>query len=120
MLNGIKAGPALTTVLGVIVALAAASGHLTTAQSAALASAATAIGTIVAALHGGKRVDLAVITGAAGVVLTDLTLFNVHLSSGQISAVVSAISVVLGTLMHMTSAEPAKGTPVPPVPSPSG
>lgn len=110
MLKGIKIGPALTTVLGLAVALVTASGHLSAAQSAALASAATAIGTIVSALHGGGKVDLAVITGAAGVVLTDLTLFNVHLSSGEISAVVSAISLVLGTLMHLTSTSPQVST----------
>jgi len=111
LFNGIKVGPAVTTVLGVVVALVTATGHLSTVQAAALASLATAVGTIVSAVRGGRHVDLAVITGAAGVILTNLTLFNVHLSSGQISAVVSVISLGLGALMHVTGTEPATGAP---------
>lgn len=121
MLKGVKgsavgAGPALTvtSLAGAVVALVTAFGHLTTVQSATLASLATAIGVLVAAVRA-RSVDVAAVTGAAGIVLEDLTLFNVHLSSGQVSAVVAGIAVVLGALMHLTGADNPARAPVPPV-----
>lgn len=128
VLKGVKAGPAMTvtSVLGAVVALATAFGHLSTTQAAALASLATAAGAVVAAVRA-KSFDMAALAAALGIVLQDLTLFNVHLTSGQVSAVVAGISVVIGALMHLLGADsPAHRAvaeapaSVPPVSQPAG
>src|SRR5581483_11323968 len=62
-------------------------------------------GTIVTALLA-RPVNVAVIGGAAGTVLESLALFGVHMTSGQIAAVVAAVNLVLGYLVMRPALTP--------------
>lgn len=120
VVQGVQDAPAgsVTAVLVSVAALVSALVPLTAAQSAAAASIATAIGTIVAAWRA-RSADLAVLTGAAGIVLENLAVFGLHLTPGQDSAVIAAVAVVLGALMHLTGADsPARKPPAPVPPAP--
>lgn len=102
----VRRQPAAYTVtgLGALGAVIIAFGHLTPAEAATLSGALTAIGTIVTALLA-RPVNFTVISGAAAVLLQSLVLLNVHLSSGEIAALVTALNFVLGIIGIPTVAE---------------
>ncbi len=92
----------LVTALGAAVALVVSFGHLTTAESAALYSAAAAAGTIVTAVLT-RPVSVSVLSGAAVVILGDLALFGFPaLSSDQKAALAGALTFALGAFLHLT------------------
>lgn len=100
MLRFLKAEPAAAYVasLGAIVALIVAFWHLDGTKAGYLSAIATALGSILTAVLAKPR-HLAVIGGAVGVILQALLLFNVHMSSGMIAAVVAAVNLALGYLV---------------------
>lgn len=109
-------------VAGTVAAVVVGSGGLNAAAAAALISIAGALATVVAAWQQ-RRISAAVVTGAAGTVLADLTVLNVHMSPAVSSAVLTAVSVVVGALMHLAvvhqhEAPPAPVTPPGPVVAP--
>ncbi len=108
LLDQLRKQPAAYAVtgLGAIGALIIAFGHLTTTEAATLSGAFTALGTIITAALA-RPVNFTVISGAATVLLQSLVLANVHLSSGEIAAVVGGINFILGII-----AVPAVATPV--------
>lgn len=85
------------TALGTVAALIVALAHLNATQAGWLATGATALGTLIAALLA-RPWHVAVIAGAAGTILQALVVFRVPLSRDEIAAVVQAISLVLGLL----------------------
>ena len=107
LLGQVAAQPAayMVTGLGAVAAAVIAFWHLTPAEAATVSGAATAIGTIVTAVLA-RPVNFTVIAGAAAVLLQSLVLFNVHLSSGEIAAVVGGINFVLGIIAVPTVATP--------------
>jgi hypothetical protein len=100
LLATLKAEPAAwyVTALSAAAALIIAFGHLTTVEAGTLAGLATAIGTVVTAFLA-RPVNVAVISGAAGTILQSLVIFNVHLPSAGIAAVVSAVNLILGMIV---------------------
>lgn len=107
LLDQLRKQPAAYAVtgLGAIGALLIAFGHLTVTEAAVVSGAFTAIGTIVTACLA-RPVNFTVISGAAAVLLQSLVLFNVHLSSGEIAAVVGTVNFVLGIIAVPTVATP--------------
>lgn len=107
LLDQLRAQPAAYAVtgLGAVGAVIIAFAHLTTAEAATVAGAFTAIGTIITAVYA-RPVNFTVISGGAAVLLQSLVLFNVHLSSGEVAAVVGAINFVLGIIAVPTVATP--------------
>lgn len=107
ILSQIAAQPAAYAVagLGAVAALIIAFGHLTVTEAGILSGAATAIGTVITAVLA-RPVNFTVISGAAAVLLQALVLFNVHLSSGEVAAVVSLVNFVLGIIAVPTVATP--------------
>lgn len=93
------------TGLGALGAAVIAFTHMTTAEAATLSGALTAIGTIVTAAYA-RPVNFTVISGAAAILLQSLVLFNVHLSSGEIAAVVGGINFIVGIIAVPTVATP--------------
>lgn len=100
--KAVREAPALsvTSLLGAAAALVVAFAHLSPTKEAVVSSLATVIGTIVAAFLT-RPVHVSVISGAAGTLLLDLTIFGVHLDSAQTGAVVAGITLGLGALMHL-------------------
>lgn len=92
------------TGLGALGAIVIAFAHLSAPEAATLSGALTAIGTIITALLA-RPVNFTVISGAAAILLQSLVLFNVHLSSGDIAAVVGAVNFILGIIGIPTVAE---------------
>ena len=88
----------LMAAFGTIGALIAAFGHLTPSKATLAAGACTAIGTIVTAFLA-RPADYAVISGAAGILVQSLVLFNVHWSAGEQAAVIAAVNLIVGHLM---------------------
>lgn len=80
---------------GQVAALVVALAHLSPLQAGYLAGGVTAAGTIVTALLA-RPWHVAVIAGAAGVVIDDLAIFRWHISPDVKGIVVSLISLVLG------------------------
>jgi uncharacterized membrane protein HdeD (DUF308 family) len=120
LLDQLRKQPAAYAVtgLGAVGAVIIAFGHLTVTEAALVSGAFTAIGTIVTAIYA-RPVNFTMIAGAAAVLLQSLVLFNVHLSSGEIAAVVGTVNFVLGIIAVPTIAEPlaairARETPVAP------
>jgi hypothetical protein len=107
LLDQLRKQPAAYAVtgLGAIGAIIIAFGHLTTVEAAVVSGAFTAIGTIVTAVLA-RPVNFTVISGAAAVLLQSLVLFNVHMSSGEIAAMVGTINFVLGIIAVPTVATP--------------
>jgi len=107
LLDQLRRQPAAYAVtgLGALGAAVIAFWHLTPAEAATLSGALTAFGTIVTAILA-RPVNFTVISGAAAVLLQSLVLFNVHLSSGEIAAVVGAVNFVLGIIAVPTVATP--------------
>lgn len=103
----VRKQPAAYTVtgLGGVAALIIAFFHLSATDAGILSGAATALGTIVTAALA-RPVNFTVISGAAAILLQSLVLFNVHLSSGEIAAVVGAVNFVLGIIAVPTVATP--------------
>ncbi len=108
LLDQLRKQPAAYAVagLGALAALVIAFGHLGVTQAGLLSGAATAIGTIITAVLA-RPVNFTVISGAAATILQALVLFNVHMSSGEIAAVVGGINFILGII-----AVPAVATPI--------
>lgn len=105
--------PWFVTGLGMVVALLTTFGHLSTAQTAALYSLATAAGTILMAART-RPVAVATIAGAASVVFGDLTVFGFPaLSADQKGAVVGILTFVLGAFLHLIHVPAAESAPVP-------
>lgn len=96
------------TALGTVVALIIAFAHLSGTQAGYLSALATAAGTIITAALA-RPVNVVVIGGAAAVVLQSLVLFNFHLSSTEIAAVVAAVTFVLGHLALRPNVSPITG-----------
>jgi len=107
LLDQLRKQPAAYAVtgLGGIGALIIAFGHLPATDAAYLSGALTAIGTLITATLA-RPVNFTVISGAAAVLLQSLVLFNVHLSSGEIAAVVGAVNFILGIIAVPTVATP--------------
>ncbi|HZR50134.1 MAG TPA: hypothetical protein VFB06_11500 [Streptosporangiaceae bacterium] len=103
----LHAEPAAVSVAasGIVVALIVAFSHLSGTRAGYLSAGVTAAGTIVTALLA-RPVNVAVIGGAAGTVLESLALFGVHMTSGQIAAVVAAVNLVLGYLVMRPALTP--------------
>jgi hypothetical protein len=104
------------TGLGTVIALIIAFGHLTTTEAGTLSALGTAIGTIITAALA-RPVNVAVIAGAAGTILQSLVIFNVHLSSGEIAALVQLVNLGLGLVamrMNLTPNASLKPAPVEP------
>lgn len=95
--------PWFITGLGTIAGLIAATAHTTPDVTAALASAAAAIGVIWTASHQ-KPVAVTVILGAASTVVTDLVVLNAHLSPAAEGAVIAAVASALGGILHLAKA----------------
>lgn len=108
----VNPAPWFVTGLGALAALIAAFGHLGTAQSAAVFSVATAIGTIISAFLT-RPVSVSVIGGAAAIILGDFTVFGYALSSDQIGAVVGIVTFLLGAFLHLAG-QPVAATPAVP------
>ena len=107
------------TALGSIAALIVAVWHLDATQAGALATAATAAGTILTAFLA-RPWHVAVITGAAGTILQALVVFNVPLSSVEIAAVVQVISLILGVIGMRPNLTPVVSAKPAPVTAPPG
>lgn len=107
LLDQLRRQPAAYAVtgLGAVGALLIAFFHLTTVEAATVSGALTAIGTIVTAVYA-RPVNFTVIAGAATVLLQSLVLFNVHMSSGEVAAVVGVLNFVLGMITVPTVATP--------------
>jgi hypothetical protein len=107
LLDQLRKQPAAYAVtgLGAIGAVIIAFGHLSVTEAAIVAGAFTAIGTIVTAILA-RPVNFTMIAGAAAVLLQSLVLFNVHLSSGEIAAVVGTVNYILGIIAVPTVATP--------------
>ncbi len=107
LLDQLRKQPAAYAVtgLGAAAALAIAFGHLSVTQAGILSGAATAIGTIITAALA-RPVNFTLISGAAATILQALVLFNVHMNSGEIAAVVTFINFVLGIIAVPTVATP--------------
>jgi hypothetical protein len=107
LLDQLRRQPAAYAVtgLGALAALVIAFGHLSVTNAGILSGAATATGTIITAVLA-RPVNFTVISGAAATILQALVLFNVHLSSGEIAAVVGGINFVLGIIAVPTVATP--------------
>jgi hypothetical protein len=107
LLDQLRKQPAAYAVtgLGAIGAVIIAFGHLTVAEAALVSGAFTAIGTIVTAIYA-RPVNFTLIAGAAAVLLQSLVLFNVHLSPGEIAAVVGTVNYILGIIAVPTVATP--------------
>jgi hypothetical protein len=103
----VQAQPAAYTVtgLGAVAALIVAFARLTPAEAATLSGAATAAGTIITAALA-RPVNFTVISGAAAVLLQSLVLLNVHLSPGEIAAVIAGLNFVVGIIAVPTVATP--------------
>jgi hypothetical protein len=93
------------TALGTVVALIVAFGHLTSTQAGYLSAIATGIGAIITAVLA-RPVNVAVISGAAGAILQALVLFNLHLSSGEVAAVVGGVNLILGYIVMRPALTP--------------
>ena len=107
MLKLLKTEPAAAyiTALGTIVALIVAFAHLDGTQAGYLAAISTGLGTLLTAAFA-RPVNVAVISGAAGTILQALVLFNVHLASGEIAAVVGAVNLILGYIIMRPALTP--------------
>jgi hypothetical protein len=117
MVQTAQAPATLVVALNALVALIVAFGHLSTTSAATLSSLATAIGTVavlVVAVTQHKPFSMTLFTGAAAVIFTDLTLFHVTLDPGQIGALVTAVGLVAGLILHTVHATvTAKDAPAP-------
>jgi hypothetical protein len=99
IINRLRTEPAAfyVTLAGTIAALIVALGHLKADDAAILAGLVTAIGSAVTALET-RPVNIAVVAGAAGVILQSCVLFGFHPSADLSAAVVQAVALVLGLL----------------------
>lgn len=102
----VRRQPAAYTVtgLGALGAVLIAFLHLDGAEAAYLSGGLTALGTIVTACLA-RPVNFTVLAGAAVTLLQSLVLFNVHLSSGEIAALVTALNFALGIIGIPTVAQ---------------
>jgi hypothetical protein len=83
-----------------VAALIIATAHLSPAWSAAVFSAATAIGTIFTAFQV-RPVEVPAISGAATAVLGDLALLGLKVPPEVLGALTGAITFALGTVLHL-------------------
>lgn len=101
------------TGLGTAVALIVAFAHLNAVQAGTLSALATAVGTVITAVLA-RPVNVAVIAGAAATILQSLVIFNVHMSSAEIAALVQIVNLFLGVVAMRTNLTPkVKLRPVP-------
>lgn len=105
ILRFLRGEPALAyqTVLALAVGLVVTYAHLTHTQNGYLTAIALGVGTILTAFLTDK-VNVALVSGAVGTVLSSLVVFSVHLPASLIGTIVAAVGLVLGQTLrgHLT------------------
>lgn len=98
----VAGNPAVSWVAGIgaIVGLIVAFGHLDSTQAGYLSAIAAGVGTVITAIKA-RPVPLAVLVGGVGTVIQGLALFSVHVSSAELGALESAISLAVGIALHL-------------------
>lgn len=127
LVKSAQAPATVLVVLNAIVGLVVAFGHLGPTAAATLSSLATAIGTIVVLavqVSQGKPFSMTLFTGAATVVFTDLALFHITLTPGEIGALVTGVGIIATLVLHVahatvTTKKAPTPAPVPVTPPPA-
>jgi hypothetical protein len=112
VVRGVQSEPALSfvTIVSSVVGLLVAFFHVSGSAAGYLTAIALAAGTIVTAVMT-RPPSVSVITGAAGTIFSSLVVFNIHLTSVQIGALVAATGLIVGVFIRV-NADPAYRLPV--------